>query len=104
MICDNCAAELRDIALEIYQIFRLLPCVNIIEVNVFVAPLKVVNYTLVSQFLLQNENVLEEVQDSLLNVEVIEFSNHSLLVFQISLVLINQSISLINHTSNVIEY
>jgi hypothetical protein len=104
MICDNCAAELRYIALEIYQIFRLLPCVNIIEVNVFVAPLKVVNYTLVSQFLLQNENVLEEVQDALLNVEVIEFSNHSLLVLQISLVLIDQSISLINHTSNVIEY
>ena len=104
MICDNCAAELRYIALEIYQIFRLLSCVNIIEVNVFVAPLKVVNYTLVSQFLLQNENVLEEVQDALLNVEVIEFSNHSLLVLQISLVLIDQSISLINHTSNVIEY
>jgi hypothetical protein len=61
MVCDYSAAELRDVALEIHQVLRLLSRVDIIEVDVFVSPLEVVNYSLVGQLLLQNENVSEEV-------------------------------------------
>jgi hypothetical protein len=54
--------------------------VNIIEVNVLITPLKVVNDPLVSELLLENENVLEELEDTLFDIKVIEFCNHGFLV------------------------
>jgi hypothetical protein len=89
VICDHCAAEFRNVTLEVNQIFGLLSCMNIIKVNVFVSPLEVVDNAFICQLLLQNKNVLEEVKDTLLYIEVIEFSNHSLLVLQISLILVD---------------
>ena len=104
MVCNHCATELGDITLEVNQIFGLLSCVNIIEVNVFVSPLKVMNDSFIREFFLQNENVLKEFQDPLLYIKVIEFSDHSLLIFKVSLILVDQRIPLIDYTANVIEY
>jgi len=78
--------------------------VNIIEVDVLVSPLKVMNYSFVSEFFLEDEYVLKEFQDSFLDIKVIKFSNHSLLIFKVSLILVNQSIPLIDYTANVVEY
>jgi hypothetical protein len=89
MVGDHCAAELGDITLEVNEVFRLLSGVNIIEVNVLVSPLKVMNDPFIREFFLEDENVLKEFQDSLLYIKVIEFSNHSLLIFKVSLILVN---------------
>ena len=71
--------------------------------DVLVSPLKVVNDPLVSEFLFKDEDVLEEFQDSLFNIKVIKFSDHSLLVFEIPLILVYQSIPLVNDTADIIE-
>lgn len=76
---------------------------HIVEVDVLVTPLEVVDDSLVGQLLLQYEDVLEEIQDALLDIKVVEFSYHSLLILQIFLVLVNQGVSLIYHTSDVVE-
>lgn len=80
MISDYCAAKLGDVALEVNQVLRLLSCVHIVEVDVFVAPLEVVDDSFVGKLLLQNENVLEEIEDALLDIKVVEFCYHSLLI------------------------
>ena len=77
---------------------------NIIEVNVLVSPLKVMNNPFVSEFFLEDENVLKEFQNSFLYIKVIKFSDHSLLIFKVSLILVDQRIPLIDHTAYVIEY
>ena len=59
--------------------------------------------SLVSKLLLYNEKVLEEVYDALIDIEVIEFGNHCLLVLQILLVLVAESISFINDASNIVK-
>jgi len=66
-------------------------------VDVFVTPLEVMDDALVSELLLNNEDVLEEVNDSLFDVEMVELSDHSLLVLKVFLVGVNQSVPLINH-------
>jgi hypothetical protein len=104
VVCDHCAAELGDITLEVNEVFRLLSCMNIIKVNVLVSPLKVMNYSFICEFFLENENVLKEFQDPLLYIKMIEFSNHSLLIFKVSLILVDQCIPLIDDTANVIKY
>lgn len=48
MIGNYGATELWNIALKIDQVLGLLPCVDIVEVDVFVAPFEVVNNPLVS--------------------------------------------------------
>lgn len=80
MVSHYCAAELGDVALEVNEVLRLLSSVNIVEVDVLVAPLEVVDDSLVGQLLLQNEDVLEEIQDALLDIKVVEFCNHGLLI------------------------
>ena len=104
MICNNCATEFGNVTLKVNQIFGLLSCMNIIEVNVLVSPLKVMNNPFVSEFFLEDENVLKEFQNSFLYIKMIKFSDHSLLVFKISLILVDQSIPLVNNTANVVEY
>ena len=76
---------------------------DIIKVDIFVSPLKVMDDSLVSKLLLYNEKVLEEVYDALIDIEVIEFGNHCLLVLQILLVLVAESISFINDASNIVK-
>jgi hypothetical protein len=80
VISDYCAAKLGDVALEVNQVLRLLSSVHIVEVDVFVAPLEVVDDSFVGKLLLQNENVLEEIEDALLDIKVVEFCYHSLLI------------------------
>jgi hypothetical protein len=80
VVSHYCAAELWDVALEVNKVLRLLSSVNIVEVDVLVTPLEVVDDSLVSQLLLQNEDVLEEIQDALLDIKVVEFCNHGLLI------------------------
>ena len=104
MICNHCATEFGNVTLKVNQIFGLLSCMNIIEMNVLVSPLKVMNNPFVSEFFLEDENVLKEFQNSFLYIKVIKFSDHSLLVFKISLILVDQSIPLVNNTANVVEY
>lgn len=89
MVSHYCATELWDVALEVNEVLRLLSSVYIVEVDIFVAPLEVVDDPLVGQLLLQNEDVLEEIQDALLDIKVVEFCYHGLLIFQIFLVLVN---------------
>jgi len=103
MITNDSPAELRDVILEVNQKFRLFMRDNIIEMDVLVTPLKVMNDTFVCQLLLHDEDVLEEVHDTLLNVEVIKFSYHCLLILQISLICVNKSISFINYIPDIIE-
>ena len=56
--------------------------------NVFVAPLEIVNYPFVSQFLFHYEQILEKLSDSFVNVKMVKLRNHSFLVFQVFFVLI----------------
>lgn len=104
MICHNSATKFRDVALEVYQVFRLFARMHIIEVNVFVSPLEIVNDTFICKLFLQNKNILEEVKYSFFDVKMIELGNHSLLIFEVFLILINESISLINYAPDVIKY
>lgn len=71
--------------------------------NVFVSPLEVVNYPFVSQLLLYNEQGLEKLNDSLIDVEVIELCDHRLLIFQVFLVVVDQGVPFINYRPNVVE-
>ena len=103
VVSHYCAAEFGDVALEVNEVLRLLSSVYIVEVDVFVTPLEVVDDPLVGQLLLQNEDVLEEIQDALLDIKVVEFCYHGLLILQIFLVLVNQGVSLIYYTSDIVE-
>jgi len=103
MVADHSSAEFWDVVLEIYQVLGLLVRCDIIEVNILVTPLEVMDDPLVCQLLLHNEDVLEEVDDPLLDVEVVELGDHRFLVLQVPLVLVDQSIPLVDHVSDVVE-
>lgn len=89
MVSDYGPTEFGNVVDKINQVFRLFSRVHIIKVNIFIAPFKVVDYPLICQLFLQDENVLEKVNDSLFDVKVIEFCYHSFLVFEILFILIN---------------
>jgi hypothetical protein len=72
-------------------------------VDVLVSPLEIVNNPLICQFFLQDKYVLEKVKDSLFNIKMIKLGYHCFLIFKVPLILINQSISFINYTSNVVK-
>lgn len=61
MICDNGSTEFRDVVREVNQVFRLFSGMNIIEMNVFVTPLEVMNDSFICEFLLKDEDILEEI-------------------------------------------
>jgi len=96
-------AGLGDVVLEVNEVLALLVRDDVVKVDVLVAPLEVMDYPLVRQLLLHNEDVLEKVNDALLDVEVVELRNHCFLVFQIPFVLVDQSVSFINYVSDVVE-
>ena len=81
MVTHNSPAELRDVVLEVNKIFGLLVSGDIIKMNVFVAPLEVMYYSLVSELLFDDENILKEVNNSLFDIEMVELSNHCFLIF-----------------------
>ena len=76
----------------------------IVKMNVLVAPLEVMDDALISQFLLDDKNVLEKINDSFFDIEMVELGDHGLLIFQVSLILINERISLVNDISNIVEH
>ena len=88
MISNNCSTKFRNIVVEVDQIFRLFVGLNIVEMNIFITPFKVMNYSLISQFFLNYENILEKINYSFFDVKVIEFCYHSFLIFQIGLILV----------------
>ena len=104
MVADNCSAKLWNVIFEVDEVLALFMCRHIIEMNILVTPLEVMDDALISQLFLDNENILEEVDYPLLNIKMIELSNHRLLIFQIALVLINQGISFVNDVSNVVKH
>jgi len=103
MVTHDGPAELGNIVFEINKVLGLLVGCHIVEMNVLVAPFEVVDDALICQLLLDDENVLEEVDDPLLDVEVVELRDHCLLVLQISLILVDERISLIDDVSDVVE-
>ena len=76
---------------------------NIVEMNVLVAPFEVMDNALVSQLFLHNENVLEEIDDSLIDIEMVELSYHSFLILQVSLICVDECVSFVDHTSDVVK-
>jgi len=80
MIAYYSSTKFGNIVLEVNQILRLLVRGNIIKMNILIAPLKIMNNPLICQLFFDNKNVLEEIDDPLLNVKVIELSNHSFLI------------------------
>ena len=103
MITDNCTAELWNVVFEINQILALLVRNDIVKVNVFVTPLKVMDDAFVSQLFLDDKDILEEIIDALINVKMIELCNHGLLVFQVAFICVNESITLINDASEIFK-
>jgi hypothetical protein len=80
VIGDHSSTEFRDVLVKIHQKFRLLSIDNIIEVNVFVSPFKVMDDPSVSQLLLHYEKVLKELNDVFLDVNVRVLCNHGRLL------------------------
>jgi hypothetical protein len=57
----------------------------------------------ISQFFLYDEQILEEINNSFVDVEVVKLSYHRLLIFQVFFISVDQAISLVNDTANVVE-
>ena len=89
MICYYCSTELRNVVIEVNQILGLLMRLDVIEMNIFVTPFKVMNNSFVCELFLYNENILEKVNYSFSDIEMVEFSYHSFLIFQICFILVN---------------
>lgn len=104
VVCHDSATELGNVGLEVDQVLALLARVHIVEVDVLVAPLEVVDYPLVRQLLLQDEDVLKELKDALLDVEMIEFGDHGLLVLEVPFVLVDQGVALVDHAPDVVKH
>jgi len=78
-------------------------CDNIIEVDILVAPFEIVDDALVCKLFLDDEQILKEINYSLVDVEVVELCYHRLLVLQVLVELINQGVALVDHTADVVE-
>ena len=103
MITYNSSTKLGNVILKINEVFALLMLCHIIEMDVLVSPLEIMNNSLVGQLLLHNEYGLKEVNNPLLNVKMIEFRYHCLLIFKISFILINKCISFVDYVSDIIK-
>lgn len=103
MVANHCATELWNVVFEVDKVLALLMGDDVVKVDVFVAPFEVVDDALVRQLLLHDEDVLEKVNYPLVYVEVVELGDHGFLVFQVALVVVDQGVALVNHTSNVVK-
>jgi hypothetical protein len=97
MVRHNRATELRDVRLKVNQILRLLKCLNIIKMDVFIAPFEVVDNPLVCQLFFHYEQILEKFDDSLIYIEMVKLGYHRLLILEILFIAVDQGIPLINH-------
>jgi hypothetical protein len=103
VVCYNSAAKLWNVRLEVHQIFALLEGNYVVEVNIFVAPFEVVNDSLVSELLFDNEDVLEELYNAFVDVEMVEFRDHGFLILEVFLIGVNERISFVNHRPDVLK-
>ena len=76
---------------------------HVVEVNILVAPLKVMNDALVGELLFDDEDILEEIDDALFDVKMIELGNHRLLILEILLILVDESVALVDDVSDIVE-
>jgi hypothetical protein len=97
VVTNNCAAKLGDVVLEVNQVLALFVGQHVVKVNVLVSPFKVVDNTFVCQLLLHNEERLEELSHSFVDVEVVKFRNHRLLVLQVFFEDIHECVSLVDN-------
>ena len=103
VVADDCPTELGNVVFKVDEVLALFVRDDVVEVNVLVSPFKVMDDPLVGQLLLDDEDVLEEVDDALIDIKMVELSNHRLLVLQVAFVGVYKRISLINDTSNVVK-
>ena len=71
--------------------------------DILVSPFEVMDNAFISQLFLHDEYVLEKVNDPLVDIKVIKLSNHGLLIFQVTLVCVNQGIAFVDDTPDVVE-
>ena len=71
--------------------------------DILVSPFEVMDDAFVRQLFLHDEDVLEKVNDALVDIKVVEFSNHGLLVFQVTFVLVDKGVPFVDDTPDVIE-
>jgi len=76
MISYNCSAEFRNVFIKIDKVFGLLSIYDIIEMNVFVSPFKVMNDPPVCELLFNYKKTLKELYNVFLNINMTEFRNH----------------------------
>lgn len=76
MVSNNSPTEFRNVFVEVNQVLCLLAIDHIVEMDIFVAPLKVVNDSSVSQLFLDNEKTLEKLNYMLFYVNMAEFGYH----------------------------
>ena len=89
LVSDDSSAEFWDILIEIYKIFGLFPIYHIVEMNIFIAPLEVMDDSSIGQLLLHDEHGLEKFDNVLINVDVVILSDHGFLIGEVHLVLLN---------------
>jgi len=80
VISDNSSAKFRNVLVEIHQKFWLLSIYYIIEMNVFIAPFKVMNDSSIGKFLFHDEKILKELSYVFFNVNMGVLSYHSCLL------------------------
>ena len=61
------------------------------------------NDALVGELLFDDEDILEEIDNALFDVKVIELRNHCLLIFEILLILVDESVALVDDVSDIVE-
>ena len=70
---------------------------------ILVTPLKVVDDPLICEFLFNNKDVLKKLNDSFVYIEVVELSNHSLLILEVSFVRVNQGVAFVNDGADIVK-
>lgn len=61
------------------------------------------NDSLISELLLDNEDVLKEVNYPLFDIEVIKLRYHCLLILQVLFILVNEGVPFINDSSYIVK-
>lgn len=77
MVCYDSSTEFRDVFVKIHQKFWLLSINNIIKMNVFVTPFKIMDDSSVCKFLFHDKKILKELCYVLFNVNMRVLSYHS---------------------------
>ena len=84
---DHSSTELRNVFIKIDEILGLLAVDDIVKMDVLVAPFEVVDDALVSELLLDDEEILEELYYVLFNINVVVLSDHRLVGLKVVLIL-----------------